>query len=275
MCKALTTSGATSNSGRQIIVLKSKLILGINVHDTLIHFPREDTVFRNRTRPFLKYFGSVLDKFHVDITLFTLVPPAQKDAIFHRFFREFPVSRHPNFYFNNSGNRAEDDVYQEILNSRARQLGSTQQRILFIDAATRHHVTPKQTIILEKFEPKSRRIRASESAKRLATPEQKQIAMTHADYTLIALAEMIKEIAISQEPVSEYLKREPMIEKVKVPFFGEANLLPMENCDHIDQMDLDALDVREASHVMTEEEETTADGVEDAKETDAHKDLFK
>lgn len=273
MCKALTTS-ASSSGAKQVIILKSKLILGINVHDSVIHFPKEDTVFRNRTRPFLKYFGSVLEKFHVDVTLFTLVPQAQKDAVFHRFFREFPVSK-PNFYFNNSGNRAEDDVYQDILDQRARMLGSTQKRILFIDAATRHHVTPKQTIILEKFEPKTRRIRASERAKRLATPEQGQIAMTHADYTLIALAEMIKEIAMSQEPVADYLKREPMIEKVKVPFFGEANLLPMENCDHIDQIDLEALDVREASHVLTEEEEAMGDGVHEVKETDAHKDLFK
>ncbi|KAG5485487.1 hypothetical protein LSCM1_07572 [Leishmania martiniquensis] len=93
------------------------------------------------------------------------------------------------------------------------------------------------------------------------------VAMNIEDYSLVALAEMIAEMSASDTSVAEYIKTEPLIEKVEVPFHGKANYLATDNCDHIDLLNWDEI------HVM---ETARGSGIpETVVETEDHKDFFQ
>ncbi|KAG5511033.1 hypothetical protein GH5_07236 [Leishmania sp. Ghana 2012 LV757] len=103
--------------------------------------------------------------------------------------------------------------------------------------------------------------------------EERKSSMSHAlamnmeDYSLVALAEMIAEMSASDTSVAEYIKTEPLIEKVEVPFHGKANYLATENCDNIDLLNWDEIQVMEKAR---------ASGVpETVEETEDHKDFFQ
>ncbi|ESS67536.1 hypothetical protein TcG_05860 [Trypanosoma cruzi] len=96
------------------------------------------------------------------------------------------------------------------------------------------------------------------------------LAINREDYTLVALAGMLVELAAADVAVADYLRVEPLVEKLTVPFHGEVNYLPMENCDDMELWDWDAVEVREARR--KEEAETAVPEVEEREE---HRDLFK
>lgn len=92
-----------------------------------------------------------------------------------------------------------------------------------------------------------------------------QPAINMEDYTLIALSEMIAGLAASEVSVHDYLRVEPMVEGVRVPFHGIAHYLPMENCDHIDVIDWEYVTVKEKAEMV----------VPDVEEQEAHKGFFR
>ncbi|GET86304.1 hypothetical protein, conserved [Leishmania tarentolae] len=87
------------------------------------------------------------------------------------------------------------------------------------------------------------------------------VAVNLEDYSLVALAEMIAEMSASDTSVADYIKTEPLIEKVQVPFHGTANYLAPENCDNIDMLNWDEIQVAEKAHDtgVPETVEETAD----------------
>ncbi|CAJ1017990.1 hypothetical protein Q4I30_001474 [Leishmania utingensis] len=93
------------------------------------------------------------------------------------------------------------------------------------------------------------------------------LAINLEDYSLVALAEMMAEMSASDTSVAEYIKTEPLIEKVEVPFHGKANYLAPENCDNIDLLNWDEIQVMEKAR-GTEVPETVV-------ETEDHKDFFR
>ncbi|RNF23948.1 uncharacterized protein Tco025E_02685 [Trypanosoma conorhini] len=95
------------------------------------------------------------------------------------------------------------------------------------------------------------------------------LAINREDYTLVALAGMLVELAAADVAVAEYLRVEPLVEKLSVPFHGEVNYLPAENCDDMEQWDWAAVEVREAAA------QEAAAVVPDVEERAEHKDLFK
>ncbi|EPY29698.1 hypothetical protein AGDE_09913 [Angomonas deanei] len=96
------------------------------------------------------------------------------------------------------------------------------------------------------------------------------LAINMEDYTLIAVAEMLAELASGGSTVEDYLKYEPLVEKLNVPSHGVANYLPIENCDYIETLDWEKVEVREAKR-----EEARRNTVEEVVETDEHKDFFQ
>lgn len=100
------------------------------------------------------------------------------------------------------------------------------------------------------------------------TSMSRAVAINLEDYSLVALAEMIAEMSASDGSVAEYLKTEPLIEKVEVPFHGKANYLPPENCDNIDLLNWDEIKVMEKAATDTGVPETLT-------ETADHKDFFQ
>ncbi|EPY20096.1 hypothetical protein STCU_09158 [Strigomonas culicis] len=98
------------------------------------------------------------------------------------------------------------------------------------------------------------------------------LAVNLEDYTLIALAEMLTELASSGARVREYLKVEPLVEKLHVPMYGEVNYLPIENCDYIEELDWPHIKVVVKGE---EEERLREEAKEQVVETEEHKDLFQ
>lgn len=258
----MTTSASSSTAGsaaRSLVKLGTRVVVGINVHDTLLHFPNAGMVHRYRCRPYLRYFSNVLEAFKCDVTVFTKANRREADTLFQKFRHEF---RCPFRLQHDNGLGLQ---YGGILTDRCATVKTRSDRMILIDVKASHHVVPGQLLLVEPFSP-VKRLRGSEKAKLGAKAEDKSIALTADDYTLVALAEMIKEIASSDVAVKDYLKMEPMLEVVRVPMMGDLTLLPIESCDYIDQIDLNKLEISDPVEV---------EDVPDVKETEAHKDLFK
>ncbi|ESL10966.1 hypothetical protein TRSC58_01293 [Trypanosoma rangeli SC58] len=82
---------------------------------------------------------------------------------------------------------------------------------------------------------------------------------------------MLVELAAADVAVADYLRVEPLVEKLTVPFHGEVHYLPMENCDDMELWDWATVEVREAKAKAKEE----AAVVPDVEERAEHKGLFK
>lgn len=63
------------------------------------------------------------------------------------------------------------------------------------------------------------------------------------DYTLAMVSQMIREMATSDTAVRDYLRVEPLIEQIRVPYFGQAYYLPVENCDAVRIVDWERTEV--------------------------------
>lgn len=265
--------------------LGTRLVVGITLDGTLIKYNDNTSAHRYRMRPYLNYFGKVLHKLKCDVTLFTAAGPLEWDYAFRRLRHEMCC---PN------ARLVQDDgmqvVQEEVLQEIAEGVASRSDRLLHINCRASHSVNLKQLLVVEPMIV-TKRLRGTERAKLLATPESKTIALTVDDYSLVAAAEMIKELAASDVSVAEYLKMEPLIETIRVPMYGQIHALPMENCDHIEMLDLEQLEVSEPIQwdpttnaakptVMRKAKEEGAsdekdDGVPDIPETQEHKDMFK
>ncbi|KPI86393.1 hypothetical protein ABL78_4544 [Leptomonas seymouri] len=398
MSSAITVVGS-----QQVIALTTRLIIGIRLQGT-IGFIDPRSPHSIKPRPYLSYFAETLRRLHCDVTLF--VPTNEehdRDMMdsFHR--RDFPVPfryihDHSKFVGAGAGrgNRKQGiapNNYTEYLRIKANQVNGTGQatdRILFIDSEVNYRFTPVQTLILDNYEPLTRRQQrelmkvqhgnpfgsvSSQQARRYAAAAAsasgstvRHRAMVHAqhiqdqlskiqsntdllrseqervplvdpgddlealaaphgkphmpprtggtqavdvssrdprgriagadlknsgstaaattdkgpaetgmsralainleDYSLVALSEMIVEMAASDVSVAEYLKMEPLIDKVEVPFHGRANYLPPEHCDNIELLNWDAIEVMEKKARDTGVPETV-------EETAEHKDFFR
>ncbi|KAH9586234.1 hypothetical protein LSM04_001681 [Trypanosoma melophagium] len=89
------------------------------------------------------------------------------------------------------------------------------------------------------------------------------LAIQREDYTLVALAGMLVELAAADVSVADYLRVEPLVEKLTVPFHGDVNYLPVENCEDMEQWDWESVEVREDPLVP------------DVEEREEHRDMFK
>ncbi|ORC86003.1 uncharacterized protein TM35_000311890 [Trypanosoma theileri] len=89
------------------------------------------------------------------------------------------------------------------------------------------------------------------------------LAIKREDYTLVALAGMLVELAAADVAVADYLRVEPLVEKLSVPFHGDVNYLPVENCEDMEQWDWETVEVREAPLVP------------DVEEREEHRNMFK
>ena len=282
-----------SSAGKQLVTLGTRLIVGINLVDTILHIPPSThRISQYRLRPYLKYFSTVLHKFKCDVTIFSELSVEDNWLTLSRLrheiepleptFHPVPLSR--TLVMRNN-------MVEKALLRKASELMTPSTRILFIDAECDIKFNALQTLVVDRYVP-VKRIRNSDQDPTV-TPEQKKLALTVNDYTLVALAELIKDLAASNVPesmyakpeprpsvigsdgkekprkvavgiaVDDFLRLEPLVEKINVPMHGIANYLPMENCDHMDCIDLDKLEVSEPLIF------------DDVKETDEHRQMFK
>ncbi|CCW69526.1 unnamed protein product [Phytomonas sp. Hart1] len=94
------------------------------------------------------------------------------------------------------------------------------------------------------------------------------LAINKEDFTLVALAEIITELAASESSVIDYFKKEVLVEKINVPAHGIINYLPIENCDYINMLDWEQVRVEERQRNEGNE-------MPEVQEREEHKDLFK
>lgn len=406
------SSAITLVGNQQVIALTTRLIIGIRLQGTIGFIdPRSRHIIKPRS--YLSYFAETLRRLHCDVTLFVPTNEEHDREMIDAFHdRDFPtpfryIHDHPKFVGAGSGrgNRKQGlaaNNYTEYLRIKANEVNGTGQatdRILFIDSEINYRFTPVQTLILDSYEPLTRRQQrevvkqqrsnpfggaTSQHARRYAAAAAKatgstvrhraqvhaqqlrdqlaktqsstdflqaeqarvplvnekdtfeslsaraggtpspprppatataepnggssrdgaprasrgriagterrggttaadgaegsgsaaETGMSHAlainmeDYSLVALSEMIAEMAASDVAVADYLKMEPLIEKVEVPFHGKANYLPPENCDNIDLLNWDEIQVMEKKARDTGLPETV-------EETAEHKDFFQ
>lgn len=382
---------------RQVIPLASRLIVGIRLQGT-IGFVDPASPYVVKPRPYASYLATTLRRLQCAVALFVPTNTEHDREMMNVFYRrDFSVpfryvNDHSKFIGAGSGrgNRKRGlapnnyTEYLRIMANEANGTGQDTSRILFIDSEVNYRFTPVQTIVLDAYEPLTRRQqrklvqqqysnpfgdissrharrygaaaararkttvrhRAVVSAQHLQdamdtqqkytdflvaeqegvrlppemrdgvqdghggdlchlskgclqrssrsssstdtegdkTPpdahkgikeeeEQQQpsmscpLAVNLEDYSLVALAEMIAEMSASETSVADYIKAEPLIEKVEVPFHGKANYLAPENCDNIDLLNWDEIQVMEKAH-GTEVPETV-------EETEDHKDFFR
>lgn len=417
------SSAITLIGNQQVITLTTRLIIGIRLQGT-IGFIDPRCPFSIKPRPYLTYFAETLRRLQCDVTLFVPTNEEHDRAMMESFHdRDFPlpfryIHDHSKFVGAGAGrgNRKHGiapNNYTEYLRIQANHVNSTgtaTDRILFIDSEVNYRFTPVQTLVLDSYEPLTRRqqrelrkaqhtnpfgdatsqrarryaaaaakatnstmrhraalyaqhvqeqLDKTESSTNLLQREQERVPLVEADdanvetmasahsdkgkgrltpsspgtqhgaaqgcevgssggrggsgvgtpdprgrtasattvagtstttttddhhaadrdmsravtinmedYSLVALAEMIAEMASSDVAVAHYLKMEPLIEKVQVPFHGTANYLPPENCDNIELLNWDEIKVMERKANDTGVVETVV-------ETDAHKGFFR
>ncbi|KEG08294.1 hypothetical protein DQ04_07511010 [Trypanosoma grayi] len=146
------------------------------------------------------------------------------------------------------------------------QRGQTQQQ-----QHERHHCTPFSSELcgdLPQSSSVSNKSRSSDNDSAGAV-RAAALAINREDFTLVALAGMLVELAAAEVAVADYLRVEPLVEKLTVPFHGAVNYLPAENCDDMEQWDWDAVEVREAKRAEA------AAAVPEVEEREEHHNLFK
>lgn len=223
--------------GSHVLVLGSRLFVAITLPQTLISVSTH-RYMHYYMRPHTAYLGRVLQKFNCHVTLLSPVT-ANQSAVYHRkFCSEFQC---PHDMINGIAVPNYGQVNEHFQNLPAKH-GGRRDRFLLIDSDVSDIFLPSQTIVVEKYASTNQRTRRDNQTAKEAR-EEKRIVRLQEDFTLVAVAEMIKELATSDVSVSEYLKVEPLVEKVRVPMYGTANVLPLDNCDHIEQIDLSQLEV--------------------------------
>ena len=225
---------------RSIVPLSCRLFVLLRMHHVLV---LPDLVMgRLKCRSHLKYFASVLQRCNVDVTIAT---PFDFTSDTHGHFvdsfaKEFPCPfRHVHFpgrtFF-----QAPSVVERIVTES-----GGKLSRVLYIEGEVSQTYYRSNTIVVEACSQKVR-LQGEERKKKYKTEEENStsLAITQPDNLLLALTEIVKDMALNTEAdVSYALKTEAMLELVKVPSIGEVFYLPMENCDHFEQMDVASMDV--------------------------------
>ena len=218
-----------SNSGGSIVnAARPRLHVGLTLGGTLLSYGARPGHFH--LRPHLAYFARVLKKAQCDVTVFSPFPESQQEAHLRKFRANFP-------HHHRVISRCDDlSDYSGILCAVCESAECDPRRILMIDSAISGKFWCHQTLILEKYVPQ-KRLRGDQRAIALAMAEHKQLASAAEDMALVAVADMILELSRApSSTVPDYLKMEPLVEKVRVPGHGEASFLPNENCDHIEMV---------------------------------------
>jgi hypothetical protein len=259
----------TAPKDSQIITLGHRLILGIMFEGCLACVPTtRDAHLRYTRRPYLAYFASVCRHFKADVTIFTEINRhVAKRVVFNpNFEKHFFPCTHRVVYDTSSMSlkSVKPFNYQDFLEKRAKEAGTHVGRCLFVEAQCSHRFFLSQSLVLQRYEGRMR-LRNSD-VKNPSSAAEKSVAVAENDCTLIALAEMIKELACSNEHVCHFLAREPLVESVRVPFHGHSFVLPKDKCDLVEEFDIDKLEVSEPA--VYNEECTIV-------ETEEHKAMFK
>lgn len=165
MSSALTLIGDT-----QVLRLASRLIVGIRLQGTIGFIdPAHPHIIK--PRPYLKYLAETLHRLRCDVTLIVPTNPQHDQPLFDRFHaREFPVAfrfLHDQRKFigagGGRGNRKRGiapNNYTEYLRTAANaanHTGPSLDRVLFIDSEVNYRFSPVQTLVLEMYEPITRR----------------------------------------------------------------------------------------------------------------------
>lgn len=213
-----------------VTTVPPKLHVGIGLTDTLLWFSTRHGQYK--TRPNLAYFAKVLRKNHCDVTIFSPFREEQQVDALKQFRADFP---HHHRIISRCDDVAE---YMTIMESVVASSHSDPTRVLFLESHMNFKFYPWQTLLVDRFKPQ-KRLRGDEKAKSLASVSDKYLAATSEDMSLVAVADMINELTTTElsTPVEEYLKMEPLVERVSVP--GQTDeffFLPDENCDHIERV---------------------------------------
>ena len=213
-----------------VTTVAPKLHVGIGLTDTLLWFSTRHNQYK--TRPNLTYFAKILRKNHCDVTVFSPFREEQQVDALRQFRADFP-------HHHRVISRCDDVVeYMTIMEAVVASSHSDPRRVLFLDSHMNYKYYPWQTLLVDRFKPQ-RRLRGDEKAKGLATASDKYLAATSEDMSLVAVADMINELTTIElgTSVEEYLKVEPLVERVSIP--GQTDeffFLPEDNCDHIERV---------------------------------------
>lgn len=223
----LTTAAGPS---ALVTTIPPKLHVGIGLTDTLLWFSTRHNQYKTRSN--LAYFARVLRKNHCDVTIFSPFREEQQVDALRQFRADFP---HHHRVISRCDDVAE---YMTIMEAVVASSHSDPRRVLFLDSHMNFKFYPWQTLLVDKFRPQ-KRLRGDEKAKNLASASDKSVAHTSEDMSLVAVADMINELTTVDlgTPVEDYLKVEPLVERVKIP--GQTDeffFLPDENCDHIERV---------------------------------------
>lgn len=218
----------SSTSGSITTLAKPRLHVGLTIGGTILAFGSRPGHYA--VRPHLSYFARVLQKAQCDVTLFSPFTEAQQDSQLRKMRASFP-------HHHRVISRCDDlSDFSGIMTAVCESAGCDPRRILMIDSSITSKFWCHQTLLMEKFTPQ-KRLRGDHRAIASAIADQKQIASAADDMALVAVADMVLELSKALgSSVSDYLKVEPLIEKVRVPGYGEAYFLPNENCDHIEMV---------------------------------------
>ncbi|KAK7197519.1 hypothetical protein NESM_000701700 [Novymonas esmeraldas] len=344
---------------QQVLPLVSRIVVGIRLQGTIGYIdPAHPYIIK--PRPYATYLATTLRRLQCAVVLFVPTNAGHDQAMMDAFYsRDFTVpfrfiNDHSKF-IGAGGGRGNRKIglapnnYTEYLRLLANELNGTGQdtsRILFVDAEVNYRFTPVQTIVLDAYQPLTRRqtrdlVRSqstasnlfgggpsSRHARRHAAAESRaanatvhhrvvasvqqmeqelhtqrhhtqflmaeqdkapppspsgvvdkdtaedaagltrSLAINMEDHSLVALAEMVAEMTASDMSVADYIRTEPLIEKVEVPFHGKANYLAPENCDDIDLLHWDEIEVMEQQARDMAAPATVV-------ETDEHKGFFR
>lgn len=390
------TSAITVVEGKKIVTVQQKLLVGFHLHGTIAQI----SSFRPavlKPRPYLPYLMHTLYRLGCDVHFITsLNPVSDADGLRSFFHHHVGIPHHIHYELPSDTANASTSFHQQarlgsgggstgslgqkasapltrqsfmpLLQRRAKEIQTTPDNILFVDAEVNYRFSPVQTIVMEKFVHYTNRdkrkayreyvgreidfqspasetsgsrgnrvvARHEEHRQRLARQtaflmeEQHQSDVSSAskkneptlnlspeerivremasggkddsndlnevspakprregliayhkplpsallqDYTCVALATLLIELAASPSPctVKEFLRREPILEQLRVPMHEVCYYLAKDNCEDMELVDWEEVEVQEAKA----EERRRAEVGPIVKENEAHSSFFQ
>lgn len=220
-CKKKSESMEAKNA---VIKVSSKLMVGVYFEGTLGKI--SPGLFQVRARPHFSYFCKVLKHFQVDLTVFT--PPLSNLSFFEKKVGSMlPIQR----IIQEHG---APQKTQQIMRYLRGENQVAEERVLFLDSSVSRRFNITQMLVLEEFRSREQQQGVNRNIRSL----ERALIKRQSDFTLVAAAELIKELTLSEMSVRDYLLLEPLVEKVKIPGWGTANYLPAENCEHMEELSM-------------------------------------
>jgi len=254
---------SSTSQSNQLIRLAPRLLVVVQCLGTIFPVTEGPGFHWTVMRPHVRYFCHVLRKFKCDVTFLTPIDEAMFPHPFARLRQNLagggagPGTSTCQFILDDPHNFDQNNIDQFVA-QRATKLHTTPRRCLLVDAEISPRYLLDRTLVLEPFEGRQAAprlpkqpltgpipIRTSNRTSSSVAPnkyvidgETKAVVVRRDDRMLIAVADMIREMCTTETTVADYLKVEPLVEKIRVPQFGWVNYLPQENCNDIDAIDL-------------------------------------